>query len=285
MNRKNQSSHGFTLIELLVVIAIIAILAAILFPVFAQAREKARSISCLSNTKQLGLSVMMYVQDYDEMYPMRQNPDQTDANGRYPHIYEMLSSYVKNGTKSPDSNPVDGVWSCPSASNPKQSNQLGWNAGVFPDGDASWNNHKGGPYIGMAAIDSPANILGLADKGANSGTENWMEIVVDQWGFADASVLNANGSINVNADTGKCADGSADPNVCKGALAKGVGDCDLAAGAQNWNWDRSCFLRPRYRHSGTTNVTFLDGHSKAVQRGNLSFSKNLYIPALHGSLW
>ncbi len=86
MNRKNQSSHGFTLIELLVVIAIIAILAAILFPVFAQAREKARSISCLSNTKQLGLSVMMYVQDYDEMYPMRQNPDQTDANGRYPHI-------------------------------------------------------------------------------------------------------------------------------------------------------------------------------------------------------
>ena len=61
--------RGFTLIELLVVIAIIAILAAILFPVFARAREKARQTSCLSNLKQLDLGFMMYVQDYDEMLP------------------------------------------------------------------------------------------------------------------------------------------------------------------------------------------------------------------------
>src|SRR5690606_14073104 len=61
--------RGFTLIELLVVIAIIAILAAILFPVFARARENARRTSCLSNLKQIGLGVMQYVQDYDEMYP------------------------------------------------------------------------------------------------------------------------------------------------------------------------------------------------------------------------
>jgi prepilin-type N-terminal cleavage/methylation domain-containing protein len=64
-----KSAEGFTLIELLVVIAIIAIIAAILFPVFAQAREKARAISCLSNTKEVGLAILQYVQDYDENMP------------------------------------------------------------------------------------------------------------------------------------------------------------------------------------------------------------------------
>ena len=67
--KNNSRRTGFTLIELLVVIAIIAILAAILFPVFAKVREKARQTACLSNMKQLGLAFVQYSQDYDEMNP------------------------------------------------------------------------------------------------------------------------------------------------------------------------------------------------------------------------
>ncbi len=82
--------QGFTLIELLVVIAIIAILAAILFPVFARAREKARQSSCLSNVKQLALSFMMYLQDYDSSYPLPQ------ADGAGISWARRVDPYVKN---------------------------------------------------------------------------------------------------------------------------------------------------------------------------------------------
>src|SRR3990172_6305038 len=96
--------HGFTLIELLVVIAIIAILAAILFPVFAKAREKARQTSCLSNVKQMMLGVLSYAQDYDERLPMMwsYNPNpahivigQTVATNYYTWP-EQIMPYTKN---------------------------------------------------------------------------------------------------------------------------------------------------------------------------------------------
>jgi prepilin-type N-terminal cleavage/methylation domain-containing protein/prepilin-type processing-associated H-X9-DG protein len=85
---------GFTLIELLVVIAIIAILAAILFPVFAKAREKARQTSCLSNNKQFALAIMMYSQDYDEMFPPSTN--WAGAVGLGETVADMVMPYIKN---------------------------------------------------------------------------------------------------------------------------------------------------------------------------------------------
>ncbi len=88
--------RGFTLIELLVVIAIIAILAAILFPVFAKAREKARQTSCLSNCRQLGTAALSYSQDYDEMYPL-------------PMVFNGTTVYYNTWMAIP---PWTGSWAC-----------------------------------------------------------------------------------------------------------------------------------------------------------------------------
>ena len=85
--------RGFTLIELLVVIAIIAILAAILFPVFARAREKARQSACSSNLKQLALSMLMYVQDYDERFPGAYCALNPTGTGRW---HTVVEPYIKN---------------------------------------------------------------------------------------------------------------------------------------------------------------------------------------------
>ncbi len=95
---------GFTLIELLVVIAIIAILAAILFPVFARAREKARQSSCLSNCKQIALALLQYAQDYDERFPRHCDNGGPALTGSQDCWLGVLTPYIKNTQ----------VWYCPS---------------------------------------------------------------------------------------------------------------------------------------------------------------------------
>lgn len=100
-----RKTRGFTLIELLVVIAIIAILAAILFPVFAQAREAARKISCLSHAKQMGTAISMYKVDFDDTYPMAYyyNND-NNSGGGYSQWSGLIQPYAKNW----------GMFVCPS---------------------------------------------------------------------------------------------------------------------------------------------------------------------------
>ncbi len=152
--------RAFTLIELLVVIAIIAILAAILFPVFAQAREKARATACLSNTKQLGTAAMMYVQDYDEMYPCNSwdNPytgtkdndigQDTRTKVQWPW---RLMPYVKNKQ----------VFACPSDPNPKNF-MSGYSRGV----DDEW---------GIPMPISVAHNQAIFGYGGTQGAEDWVK--------------------------------------------------------------------------------------------------------------
>ena len=139
--------RGFTLIELLVVIAIIAILAAILFPVFAKAREKARQASCLSNVKQISLGILQYAQDYDEGFPGLYMGNAT--NGYYGIISE-LDPYIKNSQ----------VHNCPSsdaASIPTSS--LGSRSYCYPSN--LFPSLNAGPKMGT--ILRPAEIVMMCD--------------------------------------------------------------------------------------------------------------------------
>jgi prepilin-type N-terminal cleavage/methylation domain-containing protein len=167
-----QRRRAFTLIELLVVIAIIAILAAILFPVFAQAREKARQASCLSNCKQIGNATMMYLQDYDEAYPSHYTaagvgvhtlPDGRLFQGHvgWPLV---IYPYIKN----------QQVFLCPSDENPRLKYSDDGRSNPYRPSDA-WSKpipmsylENSGIYLrsaplSLAAINFPAETYWVAD--------------------------------------------------------------------------------------------------------------------------
>jgi prepilin-type N-terminal cleavage/methylation domain-containing protein len=125
-------SHGFTLIELLVVIAIIAILAAILFPVFAQAREKARQTTCLSNVKQIGLALLQYVQDHDETGPLSCD---FEGNEEFYVIAPQLQPYIKSF----------GIWKCPDSQYNEGSDQYAAVENPWTD----WMSNPNDPCLGF----------------------------------------------------------------------------------------------------------------------------------------
>jgi prepilin-type N-terminal cleavage/methylation domain-containing protein/prepilin-type processing-associated H-X9-DG protein len=168
-----RSTHrAFTLIELLVVIAIIAILAAILFPVFAQAREKARQTACLSNTKQIGTALMMYVQDYDETLPFNDNgPDFAPSKAQC--TFDVVQPYLKNTQ----------VYDCPSAAADK--------VRIFMDYDNTkrpfityainnvyWNDpsqalFEKGRQTTLAGIDDSAGTVFCGDSKPAANQKHW----------------------------------------------------------------------------------------------------------------
>jgi prepilin-type N-terminal cleavage/methylation domain-containing protein/prepilin-type processing-associated H-X9-DG protein len=171
MQRKH--ARGFTLIELLVVIAIIAILAAILFPVFARAREAARKASCQSNLKQIAMGFLMYTQDYDEVFPpwtknaALQYPPNPPSQFYLEHMYPYLvGPYIKNGvdtTPGPTYGTLGGVFACPStkASLSAVSNTYAYNYYVL-GGIAltSPNTARAAPFDSTYNLPAPLAALG-----------------------------------------------------------------------------------------------------------------------------
>jgi prepilin-type N-terminal cleavage/methylation domain-containing protein/prepilin-type processing-associated H-X9-DG protein len=170
MDRTFAWRNGFTLIELLVVIAIIAILAAILFPVFAMAREKARSSTCLSNQKQLGTAMSMYMQDYDDMFPVwRYNVAKSvdNPNAKVTWV-ENMQPYTKNKR----------IWLCPSdntpgvdRSKPVGQNSYWLNAYIF-----RWSGNEiknAPPSATLAEVQYPATTIVYCDGPTNDGNHVW----------------------------------------------------------------------------------------------------------------
>jgi prepilin-type N-terminal cleavage/methylation domain-containing protein/prepilin-type processing-associated H-X9-DG protein len=164
---------AFTLIELLVVIAIIAILAAILFPVFARARENARRASCISNLKQFGLAMMQYTQDYDETYPINSWVCGTNPclgvyeSGTTVTIlwYYALTPYIKNYQ----------IYNCPSATQSYQNVRSDGNVTYSSASNYGWNTYATGstypddlftPFnkASMASIDDPSGTLMMTES-------------------------------------------------------------------------------------------------------------------------
>ena len=222
--------RGFTLIELLVVIAIIAILAAILFPVFARAREKARQSACLNNVKQISLGILMYAQDYDERMPMlymNRRPSSSDWYG----IMHMLDPYIKNRN----------VHDCPSASHTSNLTSYG--------GNRSYGYHReiivANGSRKMAVIQRPAEIVMMGD------------VCHDQ---------NNNCTLNSPASGPfKCDPDGTNCQVCGGTHNSLYAE---PLGSHSSRYDRPDFNFLE-RHNGTGNAGFCDGHAKAMKHSQL----------------
>jgi prepilin-type N-terminal cleavage/methylation domain-containing protein/prepilin-type processing-associated H-X9-DG protein len=272
-----RKAAGFTLIELLVVIAIIAILAAILFPVFAQAREKARAISCLSNAKQIGLGLYMYVEDYDEMMPAAFNaiPAINGGNCGLITFEDQINPYIKS----------QQLYKCPSDGYPR-------NGACFWDGSQGNVNTGVGKqlrsygYVGNICtqqFDLAGDVGGnpnTVDADPNTGMSEWQVgysiagidqpadtiAIVEAAGYTDGSggqdgwYSSPWGDLFTNCDTYKLSGRNYPPVL--GSADDWHGTSCQGAYEANANFDT-----PSKIHMGRGNYSFADGHAKNLGWG------------------
>ena len=232
LSRPRSCRSGFTLIELLVVIAIIAILAAILFPVFAQAREAGRKASCLSNMKQIGMGLLMYAGDYDETLPWAASNTTTPDNFAW---YQNIEPYLKVGTARDATGAFkpNAFFTCPSYQNssvpmapgdpapPAKASPVrsyGVNSNLMPFMQVNWSpNWFPGRFTSLAGINQVSQVVLAAHQ-----TGGRVAISGDDW------------------TTG-----------CMG---------DEEGSAPGWNSGFYCAAR--YQHNGGSVYLLADGHAK-----------------------
>jgi prepilin-type N-terminal cleavage/methylation domain-containing protein/prepilin-type processing-associated H-X9-DG protein len=237
--------YGFTLIELLVVIAIIAILASILFPVFARARENARRSSCQSNLKQMMLGVMQYTQDYDEKFPMGYN---LRSGEFYYGWMQVVQPYLKSTQ----------IFQCPSDSATAVPTLFAGSGSVFVTpfhssyivNEAFGHEDFAPKSLALAAVENAAGTVYMADGGVRVATAApWVTptspVKAASWIFGDPAAAiapNMQGTTNEN---------------CAG---------------------------PSLRHLETSNVAFVDGHVKSLRSEKWFYPSSPWLnPAIGGS--
>ena len=268
----SSKKSGFTLIELLVVIAIIAILAAILFPVFAQARAQARKTTCLSNTKQIGLSVLMYVQDYDEQLPLL---------------------YVKDTSGNSSDFWLAGTASVQAWQNLVQPYTKNWGLFVCPDGGMTSTNvtattgDREHPFLnyGIPPVSGLGAVANWGDKyyssGAGVGWQGVGGFYADAgWGSPSAGAASASlASIAAPASMTLATD-SIGADWWVGYFASGIDKTDALNYCVTWgtppgfgtrqfgpfpdHMPKQRTLCGHFNNGGQICTVFVDGHSKAI---------------------
>ncbi len=227
---------GFTLIELLVVIAIIAILAAILFPVFAQAREKARQTECLSNNKQIVLGVMQYIQDYDETFPMLAYRSVRQGNIQCAYTFlSAIDPYIKDKKDK-------GLFSCPSRRDAMDMGAF-WNPSAPDNGEC-------GQFRNFSYVPNTSLIVAGPNPGGSSGQ------LVNR---AEAPIKQA--ELAYAAETTVFMDGN---------FMQAGGGCTPAYGlfttAPSNQYPTGVLTTAiEGRHQETVSVAYADGHARALK--------------------
>ncbi|MDX2066627.1 MAG: prepilin-type N-terminal cleavage/methylation domain-containing protein [Fimbriimonadaceae bacterium] len=265
--KHHQPKAAFTLIELLVVIAIIAILAAILFPVFAQAKVAAKKTQSLSNVKQIGTGVQMYLSDNDGGYYWAWGDCVTGYT-------EVLNPYIKSSRTSAAWNDFTGIWKDPLH---KGTNPLSYGNNALLTGVKNWGDSGcagAGWFDEMPSnesrIQNPANIYVLAQY-----APNWY----DNWADVPTDLIRPTLDLGLPNDSEAAVTWMRDTYLTQWDYSDGLADYPWNCPGGAWLCKYFAFVYNRNGlRTGSTQFVFADGHAKTMRYGQ--FKVENYFPHL-----